>query len=151
MHKKFCMSSPRNFEMWRIVDLIFCCNSNSRGSNPRCHSMASCFLLVFFCSPTTSDIFADTQWNPFKELGLEIGAPQSSIRSAFIRLAKEHHPDKNHGKSQDDERFKRVRRAYETLISSSQPETKLFETHASRNPENTATGEFRRGIPICTT
>jgi DnaJ-class molecular chaperone len=66
--------------------------------------------------------FETSSFDPFKELGLDHGAAQSTIRAKFIKLAKACHPDKTHGETRDGgERFKRVRRAYETLVADQPP------------------------------
>ncbi len=67
--------------------------------------------------------FETTSFDPFKELGLDHGAAPEKIRAKFIKLAKACHPDKTHGRTGDGgERFKRVRRAYETLLADQPPE-----------------------------
>lgn len=48
-------------------------------------------------------------------LGLSRGASAKDIKSAYRRLAREHHPDLNPGDPKAGERFKRVAAAYEVL------------------------------------
>ena len=48
----------------------------------------------------------------YKILGVEKNATEADIKSAFRKLAHQHHPDKNGG---DDKKFKEVNEAYQTL------------------------------------
>jgi DnaJ-class molecular chaperone len=54
--------------------------------------------------------------DPYKILGVERNASEDEIRTAYRRLAKKHHPDLNPGKSEAEDRFKRISAAY-TLLS----------------------------------
>ena len=51
----------------------------------------------------------------FKVLGLERNATSASIKRAFRKLARKHHPDVNPGNSQAEEQFKEINEAYEVL------------------------------------
>ncbi len=51
----------------------------------------------------------------YKTLGISIRATQAEIRSAFRYLAMKLHPDRNPGNPMAAERFREVRKAYETL------------------------------------
>jgi len=53
--------------------------------------------------------------DPYEILGLEHGASWDEIRTAYRRLAKKHHPDKNLGDRASEWIFKDVNRAYEQL------------------------------------
>ena len=53
--------------------------------------------------------------DPYKELGVSRGASAADIKSAFRKLAKELHPDKNRGDTATEERFKRVSAAFDLL------------------------------------
>lgn len=48
----------------------------------------------------------------YKTLGVSKTATEAEIKSAFRKLAHEHHPDKNKG---DDKKFKEINEAYQTL------------------------------------
>ncbi len=51
----------------------------------------------------------------YAELGIGRDADEKEVRSAFRRLARQHHPDLNPGDERAEERFKRVNEAYEVL------------------------------------
>ena len=50
--------------------------------------------------------------DPYKSLGVNKGATETDIKKAYRKLAKEYHPDKSSG---NEERFKEIADAYETL------------------------------------
>ena len=54
--------------------------------------------------------------DPYRILGLPRGADEAAIRSAFRRLALRHHPDRNPGSKEAEERFKTIVAAYEILM-----------------------------------
>lgn len=53
--------------------------------------------------------------DPYQELGVSRGASAAEIKSAFRKLAKELHPDKNRGNAAAEERFKKVSAAFDIL------------------------------------
>eukprot|EP00741_Cyanophora_paradoxa_P009227 tig00001487_g8937.t1 len=53
--------------------------------------------------------------NLYSILGVPSSASADEIRRAYLKLAKEHHPDLNGGCEKAEERFKRVQEAYEVL------------------------------------
>lgn len=52
----------------------------------------------------------------YKILGVEKGASADEVKKAFLKLAHQHHPDKNEGK---DEKFKEINEAYQVLGNAS--------------------------------
>ncbi|MGM0669478.1 MAG: J domain-containing protein, partial [Gemmatimonadota bacterium] len=55
------------------------------------------------------------KFNPYRVLGVSRDADVTSIRAAFRRLALRHHPDRNPGSRESEERFKTIVAAYEIL------------------------------------
>ena len=53
--------------------------------------------------------------NPYSTLGVKPDASADEIRSAYRKLAKQHHPDLNPGKTDAEKRFKDVTAAYDLL------------------------------------
>src|SRR3982751_1980748 len=51
----------------------------------------------------------------YELLGIQRGADDAAIKAAYRRLAKECHPDRHNGCSQQEARFKAVSEAYEVL------------------------------------
>lgn len=51
----------------------------------------------------------------YKILEVDKSADQADIKSAYRKLAKQYHPDKNKGDSKAEEKFKQVAEAYDTL------------------------------------
>ncbi|MFL6690663.1 MAG: molecular chaperone DnaJ [Alphaproteobacteria bacterium] len=51
----------------------------------------------------------------YEVLGVERGAPPEIIKGAYRKLAKEHHPDRNHGDTTAEIRFKELNEAYDVL------------------------------------
>jgi DnaJ-class molecular chaperone len=58
--------------------------------------------------------------DPYKTLGVPRDATQEAIRSAYRKLAKQHHPDLNPGNSAAEERFKAAASAYGLLSDATQ-------------------------------
>ena len=64
---------------------------------------------------------AENKRDYYEELGIDRGADESAIKSAYRRLAKQYHPDMNPGDTEAEARFKAVNEAYAVL---SDPEKK---------------------------
>jgi len=57
--------------------------------------------------------------NPYEILGIQASATEEEAQAAFRRLAKLHHPDVNPGDPEAAERFDRIRKAYDAVLSGS--------------------------------
>lgn len=64
-------------------------------------------------------------------LGLKENASEDDIKKAFRKLAAEHHPDKNAGNKESEEKFKRINSAYQELTNPKQEREVPFNN--SRN------------------
>jgi len=53
--------------------------------------------------------------DPYKTLGVDRKASDDEIKKAYRKLARQYHPDTNHGDKQAEERFKEVQAAYAIL------------------------------------
>ena len=53
--------------------------------------------------------------DPYDILGVDRSATQDEIKSAFRKLATQHHPDKNPGDESAHQRFKEINAAYQIL------------------------------------
>ena len=53
--------------------------------------------------------------DPYSTLGVARSASEKDIKSAYRKLAKELHPDRNTGNPQAESQFKEANEAYQTL------------------------------------
>jgi molecular chaperone DnaJ len=53
--------------------------------------------------------------DPYKTLGVEGKASDDEIKKAYRKLARQYHPDTNHGDAKSEERFKEIQAAYAIL------------------------------------
>ena len=59
--------------------------------------------------------------NPHAVLGVEAGASPGEIKSAYRKLAMEHHPDRNGGSEESARKFQEIQDAYDMLRSDKKP------------------------------
>jgi translocation protein SEC63 len=57
------------------------------------------------------------RFDPYELLGIEIGATEKQIRSAFREMSKIYHPDKNIGNNWAAGKYIQITKAYETLTN----------------------------------
>ncbi|HET9689752.1 MAG TPA: J domain-containing protein [Acidimicrobiales bacterium] len=75
----------------------------------------------------------------YAELGVARSATEAEIKKAYLRLARELHPDASGGDPANEERFKRVTRAYETLRD---PERRRqYDLFGAEGPRGSAGGD----------
>ena len=58
------------------------------------------------------------RWNHYKSLGLTPSASLTDIKTAYYRLSKIHHPDRNNGSATSAQKFRDIVSAYEVLSKS---------------------------------
>ncbi|MBT8431939.1 MAG: DnaJ domain-containing protein [Altererythrobacter sp.] len=84
--------------------------------------------------------------DPYSILGIARTASEKEIKSAYRKLAKELHPDRNKGKPDASERFSNVTKAYD-LLSDADKRARFDrgEIDAEGNPTNPFAGGFGDG------
>jgi molecular chaperone DnaJ len=79
-------------------------------------------------------------------LGVAKNASEAEIKSAFRKLAMKHHPDKNPGNKESEDRFRKINAAYETL---STPEKRsLYDRFGEAGISGAAGAGHGRGEPF---
>ena len=76
----------------------------------------------------------------YEVLGVERGASEAEIKSAYRRLAKKYHPDLNPGDKEAEAAFKEVNEAYEVLSDSAKKSRYDQFGHAGVDPNYGAGG-----------
>lgn len=83
--------------------------------------------------------------DPYAVLGVARDATDEQIKSAYRKLAKQYHPDKNPGDKESEDKFKEVSSAYDLLKDS---QKRVAHDHAGQSgnpfggPRRTANGGF---------
>lgn len=80
--------------------------------------------------------------NYYLILGVESFADADAVRSAFRKLARQHHPDLNAGNAQAEERFKEINEAYEIL---SNPDKRAMHDASLRAMKGNTAGNPAEG------
>ena len=75
----------------------------------------------------------------YETLGLKKGASDDEIKRAYRKLARQHHPDRNPGDKQAEQRFKEIQTAYDVL---SDPKRKAQYDRFGHAPEGATPGGF---------
>jgi hypothetical protein len=74
-----------------------------------------------------------TDW--YEILEVEPEANEREIKNAYRNVAKKHHPDKNHGNKESEEKFKKAAEAYE-ILSDPEKRKAFDEKRKKRNQKN---------------
>eukprot|EP01064_Diplonema_japonicum_P016701 TRINITY_DN24721_c0_g1_i1.p1 TRINITY_DN24721_c0_g1~~TRINITY_DN24721_c0_g1_i1.p1 ORF type:complete len:276 (+),score=37.09 TRINITY_DN24721_c0_g1_i1:68-829(+) len=69
--------------------------------------------------------------NPWKTLGVNRGIDDAGLKKAYIKLAKQHHPDRTGG---DDKMFKKVKEAYDLIKKGDA--NRMYPEHATPGAAN---------------
>jgi molecular chaperone DnaJ len=84
--------------------------------------------------------------DPYDILGVDRSATQDEIKSAFRKLATQHHPDKNPGDDSAQQRFKEINAAYQIL---SDPQKRAaFDRFGAAAIGGAASGNPFGGVPF---
>jgi DnaJ-class molecular chaperone len=78
----------------------------------------------------------------YKTLGVERGASQAEIKSAYRKLARKHHPDVNPNNKDAESRFKQINEAYQVLSDAAK--RKKYDELGADWERGTAEEEMRR-------
>src|SRR5437660_7128770 len=70
--------------------------------------------------------------NYYEVLGDKRNAPEEEIKSAYRKLARQYHPDRNPGDKQAETRFKEVQEAYDVL--SDKTKRSNYDRFGTANP-----------------
>jgi molecular chaperone DnaJ len=81
--------------------------------------------------------------DPYKALGVDRKASDEEIKKAYRKLARQYHPDANHGDKDAEERFKEVQEAYSILSDSEK--RKAYDTGGGIFGGGFDPGSFRTG------
>jgi translocation protein SEC63 len=84
-----------------------------------------------------------SQFDPYQILGVENGAAEKAIKSAYRKLSLKYHPDKNIGNKAAEEMFMKIAKAYEALTNEASKEN--YEKYG--NPDGKQSLEVSIGLP----
>jgi DnaJ-class molecular chaperone len=65
--------------------------------------------------------------DPYSVLGVAHDASEDDIKTAYRKLAMKHHPDKNPGDADAENRFKEINAAYDSLKNGQKPQQQTFD------------------------
>lgn len=78
--------------------------------------------------------------NPHSVLGVAADASPSDIKSAYRKLAMEHHPDRNGGSEESARKFQEIQDAYDMLRTDKKPQARSDTFHESNYTRRYHTG-----------
>ncbi|MDX2266117.1 MAG: J domain-containing protein [Hyphomicrobiales bacterium] len=84
----------------------------------------------------------ESSFDPYLVLGLRRGASKTDIRAAYLKLAKELHPDRRAGDAEAERRFKAINYAYHALLISPRPAARRTLASRLRSPATLAALAF---------
>ena len=99
-------------------------------------------VFLFLVNLVGSDGEVST-FDPYQILGLEAGAEDKMIKSAYRKLSLKYHPDKNIGSKVAEEMFMKIAKAYEALTDETSKEN--YEKYG--NPDGKQSLEVSIGLP----
>lgn len=102
-----------------------------------------CYLLVLTVQGIAESPEGIKRFDPYEILGIQIGASDKEIKSAFRQLSRKFHPDKNPGNNWAAGKYMQITKAYETLTN----ELAKANYEKYGNPDGPSPAKFAIGLP----
>lgn len=78
-------------------------------------NIVKCAVHSLFKQQRTYSLGLRKQRNHYESLGISPGSTQGEVKSAYYKLSKVYHPDKNQGNEEYAKKFRDISEAYEVL------------------------------------